>query len=112
RPDGTSEPARISEQVLEQNSLDFLRIGKDSWLWPTPQKRKSLLLNMANRADLIVDFKAWFEAAKRAGRLNADGNAVVYMVNTMPQFDGRGPKGKLAEDAGDPNVFPLPFELD
>jgi hypothetical protein len=34
------------------------------------------------------------------------------MVNTMPQFDGRGPKGKLAEDAGDPNVFPLPFELD
>jgi len=112
RPDGTIQPARISEQVLEQNSLEFLRIGKDSWLWPTPQKRKSLLLNMANRADLIVDFKAWFEAAKRAGRLNADGNAVVYMVNTMPQFDGRGPKGKLAEDAGDPNVFPLPFELD
>lgn len=112
RPDGTVEPLRIPEERLEASSMDFLRIGKDSWLWPTPQKRKSLLLNMANRADIIVDFKAWFDAAARAGRLNADGNAEYYMVNTMPQFDGRGPKGKLAEDAGDPNVFPLPFELD
>ena len=112
RPDGSIEPNRIPEQRLEQDSMEFLRIGKDSWLWPTPQKRKSLLLNMANRADLIVDFKAWYEIAKRSGRLNADGNAEFYMVNTMPQFDGRGPKGKLAEDAGDPNVFPLPFELD
>ena len=112
RPDGSIEPNRIPEDRLEGSSMDFLRIGKDSWLWPTPQKRKSLLLNMANRADIIVDFKAWFDAAERAGRLNADGNAEYYMVNTMPQFDGRGPKGKLAEDAGDPNVFPLPFELD
>jgi FtsP/CotA-like multicopper oxidase with cupredoxin domain len=112
RPDGSIEPNRIPEQRLEGDSMEFYRIGKDSWLWPTPQKRKSLLLNMANRADLVVDFKAWYEIAKRAGRLTAEGNAEFYMVNTMPQFDGRGPKGKLAEDAGDPNVFPLPFELD
>ena len=112
RPDGSIEPKPIAERRLESDSMEFLRIGKDSWLWPTPQKRKSLLLNMANRADLIVDFGAWYEFAKRAGRLTAEGNAEFYMVNTMPQFDGRGPKGKLAEDAGDPNVFPLPFELD
>ncbi|MCX7290037.1 CHASE sensor domain-containing protein, partial [Janthinobacterium sp.] len=39
------EPNRIPEDRLEGSSMDFLRIGKDSWLWPTPQKRKSLLLN-------------------------------------------------------------------
>ncbi len=109
--DGNLEPATIPETTLENNAMSFLRIGKDSWLFPTPQEKKSLILNMANRADLVVDFKAWFEAARAAGRLNAEGNAEYYLVNTMPQFDGRGPKTKLAEDAGDPTVFPLPFTL-
>jgi FtsP/CotA-like multicopper oxidase with cupredoxin domain len=97
---------------LDGRSMEFLRIGKDSWMWPMPQKRKSIILNMANRADLIVDFKVWYDEAKRAGRLTPEGHAEYYMVNTMPQFDGRGPKSKLAEDAGDPAVFPLPFTVD
>lgn len=112
--EGFLEPAEIDAQTMEERSVEFLRIGKDSWLWPTPQKRKSALINMANRADLVVDFKACFDAAERAGRLRTiEGKryAVYYLVNTMPQFDGRGPKGKLAEDAGDPTVFPLPFNL-
>lgn len=111
-PNGEREPAIIPEATLEAQSKEFLRIGKDSWLWPLGLKRKSLIVNMANRADLIVDFKAWYEEAKQAGRLTPEGNAEFYLVNTMPQFDGRGPKTKLAEDAGDPTVFPLPFTVD
>jgi FtsP/CotA-like multicopper oxidase with cupredoxin domain len=109
--DGRQEPDRIPAGTLEARSMDFFRIGKDSWLWPSPRRAKSVLLNMANRADLVVDFREWHEKAKAAGRLNADGHAEYYLVNTMPQFDGRGPKGPLAEDAGDPQVFPLPFQL-
>lgn len=113
---GEREPVNIPDATLETNAMDFFRIGKDSWLWPRPRKMNSVLLNMANRADLVIDFDDWFKKAERAGRLKAaPGNkreAIYYMVNTMPQFDGRGPKGKLAEDAGDPQVFPLPFTLD
>ncbi len=109
---GSLEPANIPEATLESNSMEFMRIGKDSWLWPVPRVEKSFILNMANRADIILDFKKWFKLAELAGRLDDQGNAVYYLVNTMPQFDGRGPKSKLAEDAGDPNVFPLPFSLD
>lgn len=114
--DGQLEPSRIPEGTLENRSMDFLRIGKDSWLWAKPRKMKSVMLNMANRADLILDFDDWYTKAERTGRLvtgeNGGKEAIYYMVNTMPQFDGRGPKGKLAEDAGDPQVFPLPFALD
>lgn len=114
--DGDLEPANIPDATLENNAMDFLRIGKDSWLWAKPRRMKSVMLNMANRADLILEFDDWFQKAEQAGRLqSAPGGkreAVYYMVNTMPQFDGRGPKGKLAEDAGDPQVFPLPFTLD
>jgi FtsP/CotA-like multicopper oxidase with cupredoxin domain len=114
--DGDLEPANIPDATLENNAMDFLRIGKDSWLWAKPRRMKSVMLNMANRADLILEFDEWFKKAEEAGRLQPapDGKqeAVYYMVNTMPQFDGRGPKGKLAEDAGDPQVFPLPFTLD
>jgi len=111
-PNGEREPAIIPDATLEAQSMEFLRIGKDSWLWPLGLKRKSLIINMANRADIIVDFKSWYQDAKDKGRLTPEGNAEFYLVNTMPQFDGRGPKTKLAEDAGDPNVFPLPFTVD
>ncbi len=116
-PNGEQEPPNIPAATLEARAMDFLRIGKDSWLWAMPQKMNSLILNMANRADLIVDFKDWYKAAADAGRLvphpEKPGKLVAeyYLVNTMPQFDGRGPKTKLAEDAGDPAVFPLPFTL-
>ncbi len=110
--DGRLEPERIPVKSLESRSMDFFRIGKDSWLGPAPRRMKSVLLNMANRADVVVDFREWFEKAKAAGRLNEDGHAEYYLVNTMPQYDGRGPKGPLAEAAGDPQVFPLPFVVE
>lgn len=58
---------------------------------------------MANRADLVVDFK------QLAPHLKAGEQAVFYLVNTMGQTDGRGPKVKL-DDPGDPRVLPLPFD--
>ncbi|MDG3002411.1 multicopper oxidase domain-containing protein [Paludisphaera mucosa] len=81
----------------------FLRIGKDSWLWNRAAERKSLLIAMANRADVAVDFQ------KLAPDLKPGEEAVFYLVNTMPQADGRGPKIKL-DDGGDPRVPPLPFD--
>lgn len=111
-PDGSQEPRQFSDLELEQDSKSFFRIGKDSWLFSSPTKVKDVLLSMANRADLIIDFGLWYEQARKAQLLNSNGQAEFYLVNTMPQFDGRGPKSKLAENAGDPNVFPLPFTLD
>lgn len=81
----------------------FLRIGKDSWLWSKAVAKNHVVLPMANRADLVVDFK------RLAPDLKADEEARFYLVDTMPQFDGRGPKAKL-DDGGDPRVLPLPFD--
>ncbi|MFM7071303.1 MAG: multicopper oxidase family protein [Planctomycetota bacterium] len=93
-------------EKYEQYAKPFLRIGKDSWMWPKALTRKSVLLGMANRADIVIDFKH----AEIAAGLKAGEQAVFYLVNTMPQADGRGPKGKL-DDAGDPRVLPLPFDF-
>lgn len=85
-------------------SEDFLRIGKDSWLWSKPLKLRSVVLAMANRADLIVDFNTLTKG------LQPGEQREFVLVNTMPQFDGRGPKAKL-ENGGDPRVLPLPFDV-
>ncbi|NBV44572.1 MAG: copper oxidase [Planctomycetia bacterium] len=81
----------------------FLRIGKDSWLWSKPLLRRSVTIAMANRADIVVDFPAL------AADLKPGQERSFYLVNTMPQFDGRGPRVPLA-DGGDPRVLPLPFD--
>lgn len=93
-------------QNYDKHSGEFLRIGKDSWLWSKAVKKKSIVLAMANRADLVVDFGALTE------KLPDDWETQEFvLVNTMPQFDGRGPKLKL-EDGGDPRVLPLPFDAE
>ncbi len=97
-----AEVAARRPHRYDETSSPFLRIGKDSWLWAKASQRRSVLLAMANRADLVVDFK------RLAPDLKAGETAVFYLVNTMPQADGRGPKLKL-DDAGDPRVLPLPF---
>ncbi len=92
------------QSQYETFSKPYMRIGKDSWLWSLPVEMKSLVLAMANRADIVVDFKAL------AGDLNPGETQEYVLVNTMPQFDGRGPKAKL-ENGGDPRVLPLPFNI-
>jgi len=99
------DPAVILNRgsLYDQVSQSFLRIGKDSWLWSKALARRSIVLAMANRADIIVDF------GKLAAGLAPGEEKVFYLVNTMPQFDGRGPKVAL-DDGGDPRVLPLPFD--
>lgn len=88
--------------IYDLHSEPVLRIGKDSWLWSEAVEIRSVVLAMANRADLVLDFE---EAMKG---LADDQLQEFVLVNTMPQSDGRGPKLKL-EDGGDPRVLPLPF---
>lgn len=87
-------------------SLPFLRIGKDSWMWSHAVEKRSMVLMMANRADVIVDFGALTQDLNLAPGETRE----FFLVNTMPQFDGRGPKAKL-EDGGDPRVLPVPFDV-
>ncbi len=98
-----SQQAGLNADEMAKAAKPFLRIGKDSCLWSEPLTRTSVVLAVANRADLIVDFGG---LTAKAGPLPQ----AFYLVDTMPQFDGRGPKAKL-EDGGDPRVLPLPFDV-
>ncbi len=101
---GAAEIAGEHGAKYDRHSSKFLRIGKDSWLWSEAVEKQSIVLAMANRADVVVDFGALTKD------LGAGWDTQEFvLVNTMPQFDGRGPKVKL-EDGGDPRVLPLPFD--
>lgn len=58
------------------------RIGKDSWMLDKPVKDSSVLLGMANRADVVVDFKRLLNGRKKA---------TFFLVNVCDQRNGRGP---------------------
>jgi spore coat protein A len=53
-----SQQAGLSADELAARAKPFLQIGKDSWMWSQALERRSVVLSMANRADLIVDFGA------------------------------------------------------
>ncbi len=110
------EVNKARHRRYEAVAQPFLRIGKDSWLWSQAVEMRRIVLAMANRADIVVDFGALTGelAGELAGNqtqepLKPGETRVFYLVNTMPQTDGRGPKLKL-DDAGDPRVLPLPFD--
>jgi FtsP/CotA-like multicopper oxidase with cupredoxin domain len=104
-PNREDDPAVVNRRPNEYDakSIDYLRIGKDSWLWSHAVAMKAMTMAMANRADIVVDFD------KHVKKLKPGQRAEFVLVNTMPQFDGRGPKSKL-DDGGDPRVLPLPFD--
>jgi FtsP/CotA-like multicopper oxidase with cupredoxin domain len=104
RPGNEDPNGTIIGNDYDAFALPFLRIGKDSWLWSKAKARTSIVLAMANRADLIVDFGAL------AAGIHPGEQKEYVLINTMPQTDGRGPRQKL-DDAGDPRVQPLPFDL-
>ena len=68
--------ARFYELELS-NRAPFLQIGTDSWLLPFAVERSSIRLAMAERADVIVDFR--------------DAPAEVLLMNVLKQEDGRRP---------------------
>ncbi|MFM7057484.1 MAG: multicopper oxidase family protein [Planctomycetota bacterium] len=60
----------------------WVRIGKDSWLQGEPVWDDRILLAMANRADVIIDFAALLGDRERA---------TFFLVNLCDQRNGRGP---------------------
>lgn len=74
--------ARVFEVRLS-NGQPFIGLGKDTWLFPNAIERDTLLLGMANRADVVIDF--------------TDAPDEVFLENILPQDDGRGPSGTLAD---------------
>lgn len=84
--------ARFLELRLS-NGQPFIGIAKDTWLFPSAVERNTLLLSMAQRADVIIDFT------------NAPNE--VYLENILAQKDGRGPEGKL--DDRETLDAPVPF---
>jgi FtsP/CotA-like multicopper oxidase with cupredoxin domain len=63
----------------------FLQIGADSWLLPFPVPRDRILLSMAERADVVVDFSG------------AQPGQEIFLENILVQTGGRGPEGDLAD---------------
>ena len=108
QPQNENDPIVVAarQSRYDAASETYLRIGKDSWLWSEALPLKSLVLMMANRADIVVDF----EAMRTALKLAPGETGEFFLVNTMPQSDGRGPKLPIG-DGGDPRVLPVPFEV-
>lgn len=76
--------SRVWRLRMSDNS-SFLRIGKDSWLFPEPQETQAVMLSPANRADIIIDFSKY-----RPGDS-------IYLENILAQDDPRGPGVDLPE---------------
>src|SRR5881397_1207044 len=68
---------------FELSSGQFLQIGNDSWLLPYAIPRTSIRLGLAERADVIIDFR----------NVPAAPNNVVYLSNILQQKEGTGPEG-------------------
>ena len=108
--DATLPTLNARHQKYESISKPYLRIGKDTWLWSNAVRKKRIVLTMANRADIVVDFNELTQSLHNPdASLKPGETREFFLVNTMPQQDGRGPKVKL-DDGGDPRVLPLPFD--
>lgn len=111
----------MTSDDYDRCSKEFLQIGKDTWLWSEPVPQKSVVLAMAKRVDLVFDFtergcsplfkKDGAEVVPLPPAKGKPGGRVFYLVNTMPQNDGRGPKVKL-EVPEDPRMQALPFDTE
>jgi FtsP/CotA-like multicopper oxidase with cupredoxin domain len=64
------------------NDAPFIRLGTDGWLLPRAIQQDRIFLGMAERADVVVDFR------------NAPDT--VFLENIAVQDSGRGPAGDLA----------------
>jgi FtsP/CotA-like multicopper oxidase with cupredoxin domain len=84
--------ARVMELRLS-NDQPFIRLGKDTWLYPEAIEEDRLLLGMANRADVIIDF--------------TDAPDEVFLENILPQDDARGPNGTLTDRKSEIPGIPL-----
>lgn len=105
-------------KILDANTPEWFRIGKDTWLYPHAIRQHKVLLGMATRADMIVDFQAILETIagdkiilnkknpdkeaervkkKLKGGLKTGERIAVYLCNLLDQESGRGPGLKLPD---------------
>lgn len=90
--------ARVYELRLS-NGQPFIGLGTDTWLYPQAIERPTLLLGMAKRADVVIDFT------------NAPNE--LYLENILIQTDGRGPGGTLQDrDTQIPGVPLIKFVVE
>ncbi|MEY2727419.1 MAG: hypothetical protein RLZZ458_3286 [Planctomycetota bacterium] len=73
--------ARFMELQLSSGQ-PFIRLGKDTWLYPKAIQQQTILLSMAQRADVVIDF--------------TDAPNEVFLENILAQDSGRGPRGDFA----------------
>jgi FtsP/CotA-like multicopper oxidase with cupredoxin domain len=95
-----SGPSRWYQVFLtdrgSNTQIPFWMISNDGNLLPKPLNVRSITLAVAERQDIIIDFRAW------AGK-------TLYFENRLEQVDGRGPTGNtLAAGAGN---FVLQFRV-
>ncbi len=84
--------ARFLEMRLS-NGQPFIRLGKDTWLYPNAIEQETLLLSMAQRSDVVIDF--------------TDAPNELFLENILLQKDGRGPEGQL--DSPERQIPGVPF---
>ena len=84
---GRAVPEGISAGEVS-GPLPFLRVGKDTWVLPSPVPVSSAVLSMAARADMVFDFK---QPVVIGGQVVPPEGYDVYLVSTLVQQDGRGP---------------------
>lgn len=84
--------ARFLELQLSTGQ-PFLRVGKDSWLYPQPLEQSTMMITSGSRADVIIDF--------------TDAPSEVFLNNILLQTNGRKPEGSL-DSPGRLDV-PVPF---
>ena len=72
------------------NKMPFKVIGIDGNLLPAPLSMTKITLAPAERADIIVDFND----PNFPLPIGSKPESSVYLLNTLEQVDGRGPKGE------------------
>ncbi len=79
-------PSRFYQLFLTDKdantSIPFWQVSNDGNLLPKPLKVQSLVLSVAERADIVIDFSQW------AGK-------TLYLENRLNQADGRGPDANV-----------------
>jgi FtsP/CotA-like multicopper oxidase with cupredoxin domain len=84
-------PSRFYQFFLTKNDVDlcFQQIGNDESLLEQPEDVKSVLLGVAERADVIIDFRQFNKGDQ------------VFLVNRLKmEVDGRGPVAKIDDNDG------------
>jgi len=100
-------PSRFYQLFLTDKaantSIPFRQIANDGNLLPRPIKVTSTVISVAERMDIVIDFKPW------AGK-------TLYLENRLRQDDGRGPEANVGRSgslvAPGKGNFILQFRVD